>query len=135
MELPQTAAPVELGNLIGLEQKKGIFKMAGYFVDKQQCSHHRIFPGVDIHTTYGEHLMLSLVEFEPNSVVEEHSHPHEQMGLMLEGEAEFIVGGERRIVRAGEMWRIPGGVPHKVIAGDRPAKALDVFYPIREDYR
>ena len=57
------------------------------------------------------------------------------MGFMLEGEAEFIVGGESKIVRAGEMWRIPGGVVHKVIAGDRPVKALDVFYPIREDYK
>ncbi|MBX3415249.1 MAG: cupin domain-containing protein [Pirellulales bacterium] len=109
--------------------------MFRYFVDKKDCAHHRIFPGVDIYTTYGENVMLSLVEFEPHAVVEEHSHPHEQLGLMLEGEAEFIVGGESRIVRQGEMWRIPGGVKHKVIAGDRPVRALDVFHPIREDYK
>ena len=54
---------------------------------------------------------------------------------MLEGEAEFIVGGESRKVGPGMMWRIPGGVKHKVIAGDKPVKALDVFCPIREDYR
>ncbi|HEY4310308.1 MAG TPA: cupin domain-containing protein [Pirellulales bacterium] len=106
-----------------------------YFVDKSQCSQHQIFPGVQIFTTHGDHVMLSLVEFEPHAVVEDHSHPHEQMGFMLEGEAEFVVGGERKIVRAGEMWRIPGGVVHKVIAGDKPVKALDVFYPIRDDYR
>ena len=109
--------------------------MLDYFVDKSQCSHHEIFPGVHIYTTHGEHMMLSLVEFEPHAVVEEHQHPHEQMGLMLEGEAEFIVGSEQRTVRAGEMWRIPGNVPHKVIAGHLPVKALDVFYPIREDYK
>ncbi|MEX2558666.1 MAG: cupin domain-containing protein [Pirellulales bacterium] len=109
--------------------------MFGFFVDKKDCSHHRIFPGVDIYTTHGNSMMLSLVEFEPHAVVEEHSHPHEQMGLMLEGEAEFIVGGESRIVGPGTMWRIPGGVPHKVIAGDQPVRALDAFYPIREDYR
>lgn len=109
--------------------------MVPYFVDKSQCSHHQIFPGVQIHTTHGDHLMLSLVELEPHAVVEAHSHPHEQMGMMLEGEAEFIVGGETRTVRAGEMWRIPGGVVHKVIAGAKPVKALDVFYPIRDDYR
>ncbi|HEY1601533.1 MAG TPA: cupin domain-containing protein [Pirellulales bacterium] len=109
--------------------------MIPYFVDKSQCSHHKIFPGVDIYTTHGDHLMLSLVEFAPHAVVEAHSHPHEQMGLMLEGEAEFVVGGEIRTVRAGEMWRIPGGVVHKVIAGAKPVKALDVFYPIRDDYK
>lgn len=79
--------------------------------------------------------MLSLVEFEPHAVVEEHSHPHEQMGLMLAGEAEFIIGGESRKVGPGTIGRIPGGVKHKVIAGDKPVRALDVFYPIREDYR
>lgn len=109
--------------------------MADYFVDKHDCSPHTIFPGVNIFTTCGRQMMLSLVEMEPHAVVEEHSHPHEQMGLMLEGEAEFIVGGRRQHVRPGMMWRIPGGVPHKVIAGDSPVRALDVFHPIREDYR
>jgi hypothetical protein len=33
------------------------------------------------------------------------------------------------------MWRLPGGTPHEVLAGARPARALDVFYPIREDMR
>lgn len=109
--------------------------MAGYFVDKSECVRHGIFPGVEIFTTHGQHMMLSLVEMQPHAVVEEHQHPHEQMGLMLEGQAEFFIGGERRLVSAGEMWRIPGGVPHRVVAGDRPVRALDVFYPIRDDYR
>lgn len=109
--------------------------MQAYFVEKNQCSHHRIFPGVDIYTMHGVHVMVSLVEFQPHAVVEEHSHPHEQLGYMLEGEAVFIVGGESRLVSAGGMWRIPGGVPHKVIAGDKPVRAIDVFYPIRDDYR
>jgi quercetin dioxygenase-like cupin family protein len=109
--------------------------MIQYIVDKKDCSHHAIFPGVDIFTTHGQRLMLSLVEMQPRAVVEEHSHPHEQLGLMLEGEAEFIIGGESRRVRPGMMWRIPGGVKHKVIAGEHGARAVDVFHPIREDYR
>ena len=109
--------------------------MFRYFVDKSQCVHHRIFPGVDIYTTSGEHMMLSLVEMEPRAVVEEHSHPHEQLGLMLEGEADFTIGGQTQRVVPGQMWRIPGGVLHKVVAGDRAVRALDVFYPPREDYQ
>ncbi len=109
--------------------------MHEYFVDKGDCSHHNIFPGIDIYTTCGDELMLSLVEMEPHAVVEEHSHPHEQMGLMLEGEMLFIIGDQQRTITAGGMWRIPGGVVHKVIAGDQPVRALDVFHPIREDYK
>ncbi len=109
--------------------------MNRYFVDKQDCSHHRIFAGVDIYTTCGDEMMLSLVEMEPFAVVEEHSHPHEQMGLMLEGEADFTIGGQSMHIVAGQMWRIPGGVLHKVVAGQRPVRALDVFHPPREDYQ
>jgi len=109
--------------------------MPDYFVDKRDCSHHRIFPGVDIYTNCGDQMMLSLVEMEPHAVVEEHSHPHEQMGLMLEGEADFTIGGQQMRVTAGQMWRIPGGVLHKVVAGAQPVRALDVFHPPREDYK
>jgi len=79
--------------------------------------------------------MLSVVEFEPHSVVEPHSHPHEQMGILLEGELTFTIGDETEVVKPGGMWRIPGNVVHRVAAGDSPAKALDVFHPIREDYQ
>jgi len=109
--------------------------MSSYFVTRSDCSRHTIFPGVDIHTTAGETMMLSLVEFEPHAVVQPHSHPHEQMGMLLEGELTFTIGEQAKTLAAGEMWRIPGGVVHSAVAGDRPVKALDVFYPIREDYR
>lgn len=106
-----------------------------YFVPAGGGSHHAIFPGVTIRTTAGEALMLSVVTLEPRSVVEEHSHPHEQMGMMISGRAEFTIGGETRILGPGDLWRIPGGVRHKVVTLDEPALALDVFHPIREDYR
>ncbi len=109
--------------------------MPPYIVKREHCSHHPIFPGVDIYTAAGDQIMLSLVEFEPYAVVPPHSHPHEQMGLLLEGELTFTIGGQVATVWPGDMWRIPGGVVHEVVAGDQPAKALDVFHPIRDDYR
>ncbi len=108
--------------------------MSKYFVTRDDCSQHTIFPGVNIFTSAGDEMMLSFVEFEPRAVVEPHSHPHEQMGLLLEGELEFNIGDERRVMKPGDMWRIPGGVIHSAVAGDTPVKALDVFHPIREDY-
>ncbi len=109
--------------------------MSKYFADRDQCSHHNIFPGVNIHTLAGEKMMMSLVEFEPGAIVEKHSHPHEQMGMVLTGTAHFFVGEEDRVVGPGGMYRIPGGIPHRVVALDGPVQALDFFYPIREDYR
>lgn len=109
--------------------------MTSYFVQPTECSRHTIFPGVEIATMAGQAVMLSLVTFEPGAVVEPHSHPHEQVGMLLEGELTFTIGGETRTLRPGEMWRIPGGVVHSAVAGAAPVKALDVFHPIREDYR
>ncbi len=107
----------------------------GYFVRSGDCSRHTIFPGVDIQTMAGGELMLSLVEMQAGAVVEEHSHPHEQAGMVLAGRAEFIIDGDSRVLGPGDLYRIPGGVPHKVIALDQPVRALDVFHPVRDEYR
>jgi quercetin dioxygenase-like cupin family protein len=106
----------------------------GYFFPSGSGSRHLIFPGVEIHTIAGKSLMLSVVRLEPGSVVADHSHPHEQVGILIEGQLEFTVGGVTRRLGPGDMWRIPGGVVHRVQALDRPALALDVFHPVREDY-
>lgn len=109
--------------------------MSRYVVTPEECSRHTIFPGVRIATAAGERMMLSVVDFEPGAVVEEHSHPHEQMGLLLEGELEFTIDGQSHRVVPGMMWRIPGHVRHKAVAGPAGCKALDVFHPVRDDYR
>jgi quercetin dioxygenase-like cupin family protein len=106
-----------------------------YFIPAGSGSRHLIFPGVEIETYAGTNLMLSVVRLEPESVVLDHSHPHEQMGILLEGQLEFTVGGVTRLLGPGDIWRIPGGVVHRVRALEKPAVALDVFHPIREDYR
>ncbi len=108
--------------------------MSKYFSTKSDCFTKEIFPGVNIFTAHAAHAMISLVEMKPHSRVEPHEHPHEQLGLLLEGEGDFTIGDETRHVRPGDMWRIPGGVVHSLVCGDRPIRAMDVFYPIREDY-
>ena len=105
----------------------------GYFLPAGSGSHHEIFPGVEIRTTAGRGLMFSVVHLAPGSVVAEHAHPHEQMGILLEGRLEFTVGGVTRRLGPGDIWRIPGGVAHSVRAVDGPAVALGVFPPIRVD--
>ncbi len=108
--------------------------MASAFVDKSACTRRMLFPGVEIFATAAEHMMLSQVEFQPGAVVEAHSHPHEQVGMVVEGRAHFFVAGEDKVLGPGDMYLIPGGVTHRVVALDEGAKALDIFHPIREDY-
>jgi quercetin dioxygenase-like cupin family protein len=109
--------------------------MSQFFPTTDQCSRHTIFPGVHIRTCACEKMMLSVVDLEPNSVVAEHQHPHEQVGMLLSGRAIFFIGDEQKTLQAGDLYRIPGNTKHKVIALEEPVKALDIFYPVREEYR
>jgi quercetin dioxygenase-like cupin family protein len=108
--------------------------MSLYFPSREERSTHTIFPGVTIHTCAAEKMMLSYVELAPHAVVEEHSHPHEQVGMVLEGRLRFTIGGEEKLLSKGDMFRIPGNVKHRVVALEEPVKVLDIFHPIREDY-
>ena len=92
-------------------------------------------PGVTAKIASGEKLMFSLVTLAPDAVVPTHSHPHEQMGMMVSGTMEFTIEGETRVFTGNEMYFVPGGVPHAVKAGPRGAVALDAFSPPREEYR
>jgi quercetin dioxygenase-like cupin family protein len=108
--------------------------MADFFVQQGDRGHHTLFPGVEAYTMAGERLMLSWVDFEPHAVVPAHSHPHEQIGVLLDGELVFQIADQQRTLGPGDMWRIPGGVVHGVEAGSQGARALDVFHPVRQEY-
>jgi quercetin dioxygenase-like cupin family protein len=109
--------------------------MSTFFPEASECSRHTIFPGVHLLTCAAERMMMSLASLEPRSVVAEHAHPHEQVGMVIAGRVIFTIGGEAKTLGPGDMFRIPGGVRHKVVALEEGAQVLDIFNPIREDYR
>lgn len=94
----------------------------------------RVWDGILARAVHGERVTLAVVELDPESVVSEHSHEHEQLGLVLRGTVRFRVGDEERELGPGESWRIPGSTPHEVHAGPEGAVVIDVFGPPREDW-
>ena len=94
------------------------------------------FPGVRGRVPLtGDRVTLFYVEVEPGGVVPEHSHPHEQMGICLKGKAEFMGGGEKKIVEAGMLYYFPSNEVHSLrVIGDEPGIFLDIFSPPREEY-
>ena len=79
--------------------------------------------------------MLSRLELDEGSVVPLHQHPHEQAGMLLEGEMELTIGDETRELRPGDAYVIPGGVMHSATAVGGPVIVLDIFSPPREEYK
>jgi len=92
-------------------------------------------PGVTAKIAPGERMMLSLVTFAPDAVVPTHSHPHEQMGMIVSGTLEITIADETRVLSGSGMVFVPGGVPHAAKAGPGGAVALEVFSPPREEFR
>ena len=103
--------------------------------DASQGILRELAPGLTARIFVGDQAMLSVVTIAPDAEGQVHSHPQEQWGVLLEGEAVRIQDGEEIPVKAGDFWRTPGGVPHGLRAGPRGARVLDVFSPPREEYR
>ena len=106
-----------------------------YFHDPSQVERMELAPGVMLRTMWGDKLMMSMVEVAPKAVVPNHTHPHEQAGLVLQGEFEFTIGGETKWVRPGDAYVIPGGVEHSLVGSDGWSLVLDIFSPPREEYK
>lgn len=91
--------------------------------------------GIETRIFVGDNAMLSVVRMAPNAIGQVHSHPNEQWGVLLEGSATRIQGGDEVAVVAGEFWHTRGGVPHGIRAGAGGAVVLDIFSPPRDEYR
>ncbi|MBM3943602.1 MAG: cupin domain-containing protein [SAR202 cluster bacterium] len=106
-----------------------------YFYKAENRGEKELVPGARTKTFWGDKILLSLVTIDANSAVPLHTHPHEQAGIVIEGEMEMGVAGEVRTLQVGDMYIIPGGVPHYAKCGDTPAVALDIFSPVREEFK
>jgi quercetin dioxygenase-like cupin family protein len=93
-----------------------------------------IFPGVTAHFAHFARLTVGEVELAAGAVVPVHQHPHDQITYILAGEAECTVGGETHPLSSGMCVLTPGGTPHTFRALTA-CHAIDVFTPVREDFR
>ena len=106
-----------------------------YFHDAKGRETKELAPGVTTKTFWGQNMLLSYVEIEPDSAVPNHTHPHEQGGIVVEGEMEMEIAGEARVLKPGDMYIIPGNVEHKARSISGRAVALDIFSPVREEFK
>ena len=78
----------------------------------------------------GEHQELVWAKFEPDGTYALHSHPYEQISVVLQGRMRLTVGDEVREVGPGDMWCAPANVPHGgEFLGDEPVVFIDVYAP------
>jgi quercetin dioxygenase-like cupin family protein len=83
----------------------------------------------------GQKIMMMMLTVEPEIPTPPHSHPHEQVGYLIEGRGVLFSGGESIEIEAGTSFLIPPNESHNFNAtGEKPAVIIDVFSPPRKDY-
>jgi unsaturated pyranuronate lyase len=95
---------------------------------------HRIWAGVLGRVVAGELVTFVVVELDPHTLVPEHAHENEQIGVLAQGAMRFRIGDEEQELEPGGTWHIPAHAPHTVTAGPNGAVAIEVFAPPRGDW-
>ena len=95
----------------------------------------KLAEGIAAQALFGEGVMLMVVELDPGSELPKHEHPQEQLGVVLEGELRLVVSGTEHVLGKLDAYALAGGIEHSARAGNKGATVLDVFHPVREDYR
>ena len=93
-----------------------------------------IIPGYHGKLIHARNISLAFWEVEEGAEVPMHSHMNEQVMQVLEGQFQFTVGDITRNYGPGELVVIP---PHAEHGGKAltPCKLMDVFSPVREEYK
>ena len=104
------------------------------FIAIEDIPVRELVPGFDARLMHMNGMTVAHVQVKAGSVLPEHHHIHEQVTNVISGELEMTVAGEKRVCKAGTAVCIPSNVPHSAIALT-DCKIIDVFSPVREDYK
>jgi quercetin dioxygenase-like cupin family protein len=83
---------------------------------------------------HGENMTAANWEVEAGASFPEHSHPHEQISIVVSGKFELTLGGKTEVLTPGRIAVIPPDTPHSGTALTK-CEIIDVFSPVREDYQ
>jgi quercetin dioxygenase-like cupin family protein len=95
---------------------------------------YHLMEGLLARTVHGERLSLAVVDLDPDLRMPEHTHHQEQLGVVVRGELTLTIAGDTLLRRPGDLWVIPGGVPHSVVVGPEGCTAVEAFSPPRDDW-
>ena len=77
--------------------------------------------------------MLVRWEFNKGAVAARHSHPHEQIVVMVQGKLRLKVGDAETVMGRDDIVVIPPNTPHEAEALEDTV-VIDIFSPPREDF-
>jgi quercetin dioxygenase-like cupin family protein len=106
-------------------------------VRKDEAPKKTIAEGRTRYLAQTESLMTAVIDFAdgPTDAPDPpHSHPHEQLSYVAEGEILFFLDDQHFHLKAGDLFAVPGNIPHSVQLLTEKVRIVDTFTPIREDF-
>jgi quercetin dioxygenase-like cupin family protein len=97
----------------------------------------KIREGAERRLGHTDDLMIVVVDFYDGPKAQPdppHSHPHEQVSYVAEGEILFVTDGEQTRLGPGDVFLVPSGMPHSIQQLTKHVRLVDCFTPIREDF-
>ncbi|GAB5550837.1 MAG: cupin domain-containing protein [Saprospiraceae bacterium] len=104
------------------------------FTNKNSITEKELVPGIFAKLVHMEGMSIAHVRIEKGAILPEHAHVHEQVTNILEGELEMTVGGETKVCKPGDIVILASKMPHSARALT-DCYVIDVFQPVREDYK
>ena len=104
------------------------------FIDLDQIEAKEIVPGYRAVFVHSDTMTLAYWTIKAGADLPGHSHPHEQVANVLEGTFELTIAGETRRLGPGTVAVIPSSIVHAGTA-ITDCRILDVFHPVREEYK
>ena len=113
--------------------------VVGNMYDQENLNWKQISPRASRYAIPGSAstVALNVIKYEPGCQVRPpHSHVHEQIAIILEGDGNFIIDGVKYPVKPGWFAVIPSNVPHCFESGSNTKDIinLDIFTPARDDF-
>ncbi len=82
---------------------------------------------------YDGQLMMVKVKFEKGAVGSIHEHYHSQATYVASGRFELTIGGEKRVLQAGDGYYVAPDEPHGCVCLEEGV-LIDTFSPVRADF-
>ncbi|MHA1713056.1 MAG: cupin domain-containing protein [Candidatus Ranarchaeia archaeon] len=95
-----------------------------------------VVPGLIRQSVSGQNMTIAFFTFKPNVAVPVHSHPHEQISYVKRGVVLYVIDGKEMEATKDQFVVIPPNVPHGAsVVSDEGAEVIDLFSPVREDFK
>lgn len=104
------------------------------FLELARIAEREMMPGFRARFVHGERTTCAHWTISAGAELPEHAHPHEQVSNVITGRFEMTIDGETQNLEPGSVAVIPPGARHRGRALT-DCVILDVFSPVREDYR